>query len=147
VRYTPGFIFDWDYSGQHPCLGNAKKLFFLWSVSGSRFDFISENHTLGVGGDYDDPLFQQTAGPAVTDAMWGDGNWHRVTLHVRQSSTPTATDGFIYGWIDGVQRWSVPNWASQSSGGWNDFKLPTTFNQGSPVNQSEWLDELTIWHP
>ena len=148
MRYSSGFIFDWTDSGQSPCTGNAKKLFFLWSGNNdSRFDFISENHTLGVGSDEDHPLFQQTAGPAVSIAQWGDGNWHRVTFHVLQSSTPTTADGFIYGWIDGVLRWSVPNWVSHSSGGWTDFKLPTTFNQGSPVAQSEWLDNLTIWHP
>jgi Bacterial Ig-like domain (group 2) len=150
VRYTPGFIFDWTDSGQSPCTGNAKKLFFLFPVSGSgtsRFDFISENHTLGMGGDFDHPLFQQNVGLPVSVAAFGDGNWHRVTIHVRQSSTPTATDGFIYGWIDGQLHWDIPHWASGSSGGWNYFQLASTFNQGSPANQSEWTDNLTVWRP
>jgi uncharacterized protein YjdB len=149
IRYTTGFIFDWTDSGQSPCTGNAKKLFFFYAGSGSgtsRFDFIAENHTLGMGGDFDHPLFQQTAGPAMSLADFGDGSWHRVTIHVRQSSTPTTADGFIYGWIDGVLRWAVPEWASGSSGGWIYFDLPTTFNQGSPADQSEWIDNLTIWH-
>lgn len=145
VRYTPSFVFDWQ--GRGPCTGNAKKLFFLYSVSGSRFDFISENHWLGMGSDYDHPLFDQNAGPAVSDEQLGDGQWHRITIRVRQSSTPTATDGYIYGWIDGVQRWAYPNVASNASGGWQYFHFPSTFNQGSPVNQSEWVDDLTVWTP
>ncbi|HXD24105.1 MAG TPA: hypothetical protein VN613_12165 [Gemmatimonadaceae bacterium] len=148
VRYQPGFIFDWTgQSGGLGCVGNAKKLLFLWAASGSRFDFISENHWLGMGSDYDHPLFNQNVGPVVSDEMLGDGNWHRITMHVRQSSTPTATDGLIEGWIDGVQRWSWPNIASNASGGWVLFKMPTTFNQGSPVAQSEWFDGLTVWRP
>lgn len=148
VRYQPGFVFDWvGRTGGLGCVGNAKKLFFLWSASGDRFDFISENHWLGMGSDHDHPLFNQNAGPVVSDEMLGDGNWHRITIHVRQSSTPTTKDGLIEGWIDGVQRWSWPNIASNGSGGFVLFKLPTTFNQGSPVNQSEWFDGLTVWRP
>jgi hypothetical protein len=148
VRYAPGFVFDWvGRSGGEGCTGNAKKLFFLWAGSGTRFDFISENHWLGMGSDQDHPLFNQNVGPVVSDEMLGDGNWHRITIHVRQSSTPTATDGLIEGWIDGVQRWSWANVASNASGGWVLFKMPTTFNQGSPVDQSEWFDGLTIWRP
>jgi hypothetical protein len=148
VRYDRGFVFDWvGRTGGLGCTGNAKKLFFLWSAAGSRFDFISENHWLGMGSDNDHPLFNQNAGPVVSDEMLGDGSWHRITMHVRQSSTPTAKDGLIEGWIDGVQRWSWPNIASNASGGWVLFKMPTTFNQGSPVTQSEWFDDLTIWRP
>lgn len=146
VRYQPNFVFDWIGRGG-PCSGNAKKLFFLWAQEGSRFDFISENHVLGVGSDYDHPLFAQQAGAAVTPEALADGQWHRITLRVRQSSTPTATDGYIHGWIDGVQRWNVNNVASHASGGWMLFKLPTTMNQGSPVNQSEWMDNFRIWKP
>jgi hypothetical protein len=149
VRYQRGFVFDWIGRGVGlGCAGNAKKLFFLWPGAGSsRFDFISENHALGVGSDNDHPLFKQNAGPVVSDEMLGDGNWHRITLHVRQSSTPTAKDGLIEGWIDGVQRWSWPNVASNAGGGWVLFKMPTTFNAGSPVKQSEWFDGLTVWRP
>jgi hypothetical protein len=148
VRYQPGFLFDWtNLQGGLGCTGNAKKIMFLWAASGSRFDFISENHWLGMGSDYDHPLFNQNVGPVVSDEMLADGNWHRFTIHVRQSSTPTAPDGLIEGWIDGVQRWSWPNVASNASGGWVLMKVPTTFNSGSPVNQSEWMDGLTIWKP
>jgi len=148
VRYQAGFVFDWmGHNTGVGCTGNAKKLFFFWSGSGQRFDFITENHALGMGSDLDHPLFSQNAGPVVTDEMLGDGNWHRITMHVRQSSTPTAKDGLIEGWIDGVLRWSLPNVASNASGGWVLFKMPTTFNQGSPVAQSEWFDGLTVWRP
>jgi uncharacterized protein YjdB len=146
VRYTAGFTYDWRNRG--PCTGNAKKLFFLYAVSGSRFDFISENHVLGMGSDYDHPLFSQnTGGSPISVEQLGDGRWHRITIRVRQSSTPTAKDGAIYGWIDGVQKWSVTGIASNASGGWNYFRLPATFNQGSPVAQSEWLDDLVAWVP
>ena len=145
IRYTPNFTFDWrNRSG---CTGNAKKLFFLYAVSGSRFDFISENHFLGMGSDYDHPLFGQNQNSTMSVEQLGDGSWHRITIHVVQSSTPTATDGVIEGWIDGVQRWSYRNVASNASGGWNYFHFPSTFNQGSPVTQSEWIDDLVVWKP
>lgn len=146
VRYQPGFVFDWIGRGG-PCSGNAKKLFFLWAQTGSRFDFISENNALGAGSDVDHPLFAQNLGNAIAPDGLGDGNWHRITLRIRQSSTPTAPDGYIHGWVDGVQRWSVNNIPSNASGGWVLFKLPTTMNQGSPVNQSEWMDDFRIWRP
>jgi uncharacterized protein YjdB len=145
IRYTPNFQYDWRNSSG--CSGNAKKLFFLYAVSGSRFDFISENHFLGMGSDYDHPLFSQNQGGTMAVEQLGDGNWHRITIHVVQSSTPTATDGVIEGWIDGVQRWSYRNVASNASGGWNYFHFPSTFNQGSPATQSEWIDDLTVWKP
>ena len=146
VRYQTNFAFDWIGRGG-ACSGNAKKLFFLWAAAGSRFDFISENHVLGVGSDFDHPLFAQHLGTAVTPEALGDGQWHRITLRVRQSSTPTATDGYVHGWIDGVQKWSVNNIASRASGGWVLFKVPSTFNQGSPLQQSEWMDDFRIWRP
>lgn len=146
IRYQPNFVFDWF--GRSGCSGNAKKLFFLWAGAGSRFDFISENHVLGVGSDHDHPLFSQNVGgAALRPDDLADGQWHRITLRVRQSSTPTATDGYIHGWVDGVQKWKVDNIASNASGGWTLFKFPATFNQGSPVDQSEWVDNIRIWRP
>ncbi len=151
VKYQPGFIFDWLYSGQTPCTGTAKKLLLIWSGDNvSRFIFVSENHVLHAGSDYDEALetpMSQNIGTAEAVDQLADGNWHRITFHIKQSSTTTATDGFLYGWIDGVQRWSRPNWASGSVGGWVDFKMPSTFNQGSPANQSEWMTGLSIWRP
>ena len=147
VRYSPHFAFDWTHSGHSGCTGNAKKLLFLASANGSPFKFASENHLLGMGSDDDHPLFAAKAGPRVTDEQLGDGTWHRVTMHIIQSSSPTAADGLIEGWIDGVKEWSVPRWVSASSGGWSAFRMPTTFDQGSPVAQSEWIDNLSIWRP
>jgi len=144
-RYSPAFVWDWITLNQS-CKGNAKKMFLLWAVTGSRFDFICENHRIGIGSDNDHPLFPQLA-PEVTPEMIGDGNWHRFTVRVQQSSTPTALDGHIEGWIDGVKKWDIANWPSQSSGGYNDWKMPATFNTGSPVAQSEWIDHLTLWRP
>lgn len=144
VRYSPAFV--WDWLGAKPCVGNAKKLFFFWPVSGARFDCICENHHIGIGSDQDHPLYPQSA-PEVTPEMLGDGAWHRITVRVTQSSTLTAADGHIQGWIDGVKKWDVPNWVSASTGGYNDFKLPTTFNQGSPATQDEWYNSLAIWIP
>ncbi len=151
VRYQAGFSFDWLYSGQTPCTGTAKKLVLIWSGdNASRFLYITENHELHAGSDYDEvnktPMGQNT-GSTMALSQLGDGNWHRITFHIKQSSTRTSTDGFVYGWIDGVLRWSRPNWASGSIGGWVDLKMPSTFNQGSPANQSEWMSGLTIWKP
>jgi hypothetical protein len=146
VRYQPGFVFDWIGRGG-PCSGNAKKLFFLWAGTGSRFDFISENHTLGMGSDNDHPLHSQNVGSALRPEDLADGAWHRITIRVKQSSTPTATDGSIHAWVDGVQKWKRDNIASHASGGWTLFKFPATFNQGSPVNQSEWIDNIRVWRP
>lgn len=145
VRYDRGFVFDW--TGRGRCSGNAKKLLLLWAREGSRFVFISENGTLGVGSDHDHPLFGQNRAVAVTPASLADGRWHRITFHVRQSSAPSRADGAIHGWIDGVQRWSYEGVATHNAGGYHLFKMPATFNQGSPVAQTEWLDRLRVWRP
>lgn len=145
VRYSSGFVFDW---GRHSrCAGNAKKLFLLWAQEGSRFVFISENGTLGIGSDHDHPLHQQNRGHALRPAQLADGKWHRITFHIRQGSRPGAADGFVRGWIDGIQRWEHRNVVTHNSGGYGLFKLPATFNQGSPVAQSEWVDALRLWRP
>lgn len=143
VRYERGFVFDWSTHG--PCAGNAKKLFLLWAREGSRFVFISENGDLGIGSDYDHPLFAQNRAVTVTPAALADGRWHRITFHIAQGSSATAHDGFLRGWIDGVQRWSYTRVRTYNAGGYYLFKMPATFNQGSPLTQTEWVDDLRIW--
>lgn len=145
VRYTPGFVFDWGARGR--CSGNAKKLFLLWSHEGSRFVFISENGALGVGSDHDHPLLPQNRGTALRPGDLADGRWHRVTFHIRQGSATDRPDGFVRGWIDGVERWHYPGIVTHNAGGYHLFKFPTTFNQGSPAEQSEWVDALRLWRP
>ena len=147
VRYQAGFVFDWNYSGYGPCNGNAKKLFLIPAIGG-RMDLIVENHHIVL---YDDNIGYasglQNVGTEFTPEMLGDGNWHRITLHIKTSTSPTSRDGFIYGWIDGHLKWSNPAYASGNIVGWYDFQMPTVFNQGSPVAQSEWADNLTVWKP
>lgn len=145
VRYTPGFVFDW--SRHRPCTGNAKKLFLLWAQEGSRFVFISENGTLGIGSDHDHPLFAQNRGSAITSAELADGKWHRITFQVRQGSASDRADGSVRGWIDGVERWHHRGVVTHNAGGYHLFKFPATFNQGSPAAQSEWVDALRVWRP
>lgn len=145
VRYERGFVFDWSAHG--PCAGNAKKLFLLWAREGSRFVFISENGDLGIGSDYDHPLFAQNRAVTVTPAALADGRWHRITFHIAQGSSASVHDGFLRGWIDGVQRWSYTRVRTYNEGGYYLFKMPATFNQGSPVTQTEWVDDLRIWRP
>jgi hypothetical protein len=157
VRYSPGFVFDWAYSGQSPCDGNAKKFMRLvagtsggapcGTAAGADFLFVSEDHDLRAEGICASRLSSQNVGAPTSLSELADGKWHRVTFHVKQSSSLTAADGFFHGWIDGVQRWSMPNWASRSVGGWGFLRLPGTFNRGSPATQSEWLDDLKIWRP
>jgi uncharacterized protein YjdB len=144
VRYGAGFVFDWNgFSG---CSGNAKKLFLMPGGSGSRLDLISENHHIVL---YEDQVGYatglQNVGSEFTPEMLGDGAWHRITIHARLSSSPGANDGIIEGWIDGVKHWSHPNPVSGS--GYTYFQTPTVFNTGSPVAQSEWMDNLVVWKP
>jgi hypothetical protein len=144
VRYSPNFVFDW--SGRGPCSGNAKKLFLLWAREGSRFVYISENGALGVGSDHDHPLFAQNrASLPYAPRDLADGAWHRITLRIRQGSTPSAPDGLVLGWIDGELHWRYDGIVTHNSGGYYLFKMPATFNSGSPVAQTEWLDNLEIW--
>ncbi|MHB1296939.1 MAG: hypothetical protein ACYC0B_00300 [Gemmatimonadaceae bacterium] len=143
VRYSPGFKFDWGARGR--CSGNAKKLFLVWSREGSRFVFISENGALGVGSDHDHPLFAQHRAVTMTPAQLADGRWHRITLQIVQSSSAGRADGSVRGWIDGVERWRRTGIVTHNSGGYHLFKMPATFNQGSPVAQREWVDALRLW--
>lgn len=143
VRYSPGFVFDWR--GRSGCGGNAKKLLLLWAEEGSRFVFISENGALGLGSDHDHPLLAQNRGVAVRPEYLADGEWHRITLRVRMGSSPTRADGAVDGWIDGVLRWQHEGIVTHNAGGYSLFKMPATFNAGSPVAQTEWMDRLLIW--
>jgi len=151
VRYSPGFLFDWVHTGSAPCVGTEKKLFLLWSGDNvSRFIYVMDNLTLAAGSDHEAAIGAprtQNTGAVMSAAQYGNGTWHRVTFHFKQSSTTTRSDGFFYGWIDGVERWAKPQWASGSVGGWVDLKMPSTFNAGSPANQSEWMSDLTVWKP
>ena len=151
VRYQAGFQFDWRVAGACPT-GNGKKLFLLLSESGSRLQLFSENHHIvlytenQLGLMVGQPGIQNTGAEFTPEAL-GDGNWHRITIHAKMSSTPVATDGFLYGWVDGKLKWSNPAYATGNTGGWYDFQTPAVFNDGSPVAQSEWMDNLTVWEP
>jgi hypothetical protein len=156
VRYQPGFQFDWrteianGTAGQ--CDGGAKKLFLIPAVSGARLQLVSENHHIVLYTENQLSLMTgqpgiQNVGTEVPPEQLGDGNWHRITIHARMSSSPSATDGFLYGWIDGQLKWSNPAYATGNTGGWWVFQTPTVFNNGSPVTQSEWMDNLTVWGP
>jgi len=156
VRYQAGFQFDWNAARAAGvagnCTGNAKKLFLLPSASGARLQLVSENHHIVLYTENQLSLMTgqpgiQNVGAEFTPEDLGDGNWHRITIHAKMSSTPTATDGFLYGWIDGNLKWSNPAYATGNTGGWDYFQTPTVFNQGSPVAQSEWMDNLSVWHP
>ena len=129
----------------------AKKLFLVISVSGSRLQLISENHHIVL---YTENHLVgtrlpgiQNVGSEVTPEMLGDGKWHKITIHAKASSSPSATDGFLYGWIDDELKWFNPSYATGNTGGWYDFQTPTVFNNGSPIAQSEWLDNLSVWRP
>jgi uncharacterized protein YjdB len=156
VRYQAGFQFDWRQeiangtAGQ--CNGGAKKLFLVPAVSGSRLQLISENHHIVLYTENQLSLMTgqpgiQNVGSELTPEQLGDGNWHRITIHAKMSSSPSANDGFLYGWIDGQLKWSNPAYATGNTGGWYVFQVPTVFNNGSPVAQSEWMDNLTVWRP
>jgi hypothetical protein len=151
VRYAPGFLFDWVHTGSSPCTGVAKKLLLVWSGdNANRFLFSVVNLNLAAESDYEVSIganAEQNTSSPMSSAQLADGTWHRVTFHIKQSSSMTATDGFLYGWIDGVLRFSRSNWASGSIGGWTDLKMPSTFNSGSPAAQSEWMSSLTVWKP
>jgi hypothetical protein len=149
VKYQAGFVFDWtqrpDWSTHGH--GNAKKLMLVLAHNAGRFDFIAENHSLGLGPDAVALRQQNSGGTPFSLEQLGDGQWHRVTIHFRQSSTPTAGDGFEYAWIDGVLRWSYEGIPMYANSLYYTLRLSATFNCGSPVTQSEWLDGLRIWRP
>ena len=153
VRYQAHFQFDWSVARAAgtagECTGATKKLFLIIPVSGARLQLFSENHHIVL---YTENHLIGTAkpgiqnnGPEVTPEMLGDGRWHQITIHAKMSSSPNVTDGFLYGWIDGEMKWFNPAYATGATGGWYDFQTPTVFNNGSPIAQSEWLDDLKVW--
>ena len=156
VRYQPGFQFDWNAARAAGiagnCTGNAKKLFLVPSASGARLQLVSENHHIVLYTENQLSLMVglpgiQNVGAEFTPEDLGDGNWHRITIHAKMSSTPAARDGFLYGWIDGNLKWSNPAYPTGNAGGWDYFQTPTVLNSGSPIAQSEWLDNLVVWKP
>ncbi len=160
VRYQGGFQMDWRAAQQAGTAGSCgamtKKLFLIIPTQAAdgthpRLQMFAENHHIVLYTENQLSLMTgqpgiQNVGSEITPEMLGDGKWHRITIHAKMSSTETSTDGFLYGWIDGNLKWSNPSYATGSNTGWYVMQTPTVFNQGSPIAQSEWLDNLNIWH-
>jgi hypothetical protein len=94
-------------------------------------------------------------GPDKRPQGIADDQWHRQTLRVRLESSPSAGDGLVQMWIDGllVMDYDGADPGSPAFGliktktlGLKWMEWPTVFNRGAPQAQAEWWDQMVIWH-
>jgi len=113
----------------------------------------------------------QTSGGQIEDEQtsngpWGpapgtinhltDGDWHRITIERKTSTSDGANDGAFRVWLDGVKiidgttgrnfPLGVPATTSLflGSDGVQSFTLASTFNGGSSRAQSEYYDNIIV---
>lgn len=72
--------------------------YIFWSQWGSP--------TLKHYGQYIDTIFDANLNGDVTVA---NNRWYCFEFRFTQNSTATSTDGYLQGWVDGVQHWEYPN--------------------------------------
>jgi hypothetical protein len=74
-----------------------------------------------------------------------NGNWHRVTVRRTQSSSGSSPDGSIEIWVDGVQTHYQTKVPLGTQPVFN-IVFSGTWNNNSPQNQTEWIDNVRIWY-
>ncbi len=81
--------------------------------------------------------------PATIDHLT-NGNWHRVTIKYTAESSSQALDGAFEVWIDG-EKVNDNQGIGTGTLGVENIELASTFNGGSPKNQTEYYGNITIW--
>jgi uncharacterized protein YjdB len=183
ARFTPGYQFAWDQSLCIRGAGSKEVLLFrntnntggriTWSaikqsnecpsiqanVSGLLWHYSVDKEPGSVQPSqcsgsisYRQYLAQGSKDPASV----ADGQWHRVTIHIKRESAIDAGDGVIQTWIDGVL---IMDYNGEDAGNpafhqvftrtmplFNPIQYQSILNAGAPQGQSRWFDEFLVWH-
>jgi hypothetical protein len=168
-------MFRKDFNNAGPgCGPRAYKFLMMWRPNGDRYDIIN-----GVYGTWRSSAPQRPAypkSPSTTgayctgynsDCRWGygpnqsqylanvpgnqwDGLWHTYRVHIRISSSSTATDGIYEVWVDGkkvVGRYGMTN--TKADGTWSgrlsEIYLGSNSNSGTYVPTKTWWGHVKIW--
>jgi uncharacterized protein YjdB len=125
----------------------AHKLFFGYvtpDLSGRwALDWGQQGH-LGVEGEW--PRVGWAA-VAPSGAAYWDGNWHRVRLHWKFSSTTSASDGAYQLWIDDALVYNNQSVNTTAGTGLQWLTLGRNLDQGIPSGtMSLWWGRIRTWN-
>jgi len=72
--------------------------------------------------------------------------WHRIEMHVKQSTSPTSKDGVVQWWMDGtlIANYTTVNFPT---GNWIEAQLSPTWGGGSNTKTEQdyfWFDHMHI---
>ena len=151
MRYQAGFQFDWRAAGACPT-GNGKKLFLLLSESGSRLQLFSENHHIVL---YTENHLVGTTQPGIPERRFTeftpeDLGRRQLAPHYdsRKDEFDADSDGRVPVRLDRRQSQMVQSsLRDRKQRRRYAWPTPAVFNDGSPVAQSEWMDNLSVWEP
>jgi hypothetical protein len=85
----------------------------------------------------------QIPASTVPSALW-DGNWHRVRMETRLSTTSDSPDGLVRQWVDDVLIWEKVGVVIDRPGFYG-LALGANMNQGPAIPQSIWWGKWSIW--
>ena len=77
------------------------------------------------------------------------GQWHRIEIYYKHSTTTTSGDGIVRWWMDGRQQGEYDQ-VNFVSSGWNMFQFsPTWGGTGDTKTETDhfWFDHVHLSHP
>ena len=105
-------------------------------------------HAVMVGwpGDFADPNSSESErASAGAGASYWDGEWHRVRMHWRRSSTTSSADGVFTLEIDGEITFSATDITTNTMGSFWSLALGRNLDGMNTEDQSLWWGRLRIW--
>jgi len=99
---------------------------------------------LGVEGEWPRAGWAEVA---PSGAVYWDGNWHRVRLHWKFSSTASATDGVYQLWIDEPIVYDNRSLTTTEGNAIHWLVLGANLDQGIPAGtMSLWWGRIRVWN-
>lgn len=155
MKFSAGF-----QAGNTGCAGGLhshKTMLLYYDNKTARVQYVTGRQVtkqplLGWGGG---PGAYEVQVPSVktgcATASCYDGQWHTYRMHVKLSSSQTATDGVIEFWVDGTLRYQhngISTYSDRSAGSPRGFwvaYLGANMNSGAPAKQSIWWGPVGVW--
>jgi hypothetical protein len=127
---------------------------------------VTENRAVaGCNGDFGDPGTRQAScyqvsGTWYNDRSWKNtaatlspNTWHKIEYYLQMntiSNNAAQADGILQMWVDGVLTIQETNMvyrtSQQAAKKWKQLFLGPYIGDGSPIAQTIWIDELSIYN-
>lgn len=91
-------------------------------------------------------LFGNRLQPNVTTTAVTLGEWHRVELYMKYSSTSTSGDGIVRWWLDGTEQGNYTNQDMPADSGFGAYELRPAWDGSQTKAEQDymWFDHLHI---